>query len=347
MTQTEVKTRQPIILITGANGEVGHGLIRYLAEQQDSPRVVVLDLHPLDELLRPFVLHAIEGDILDRALIQQIAQDYEIDTIYHLAALLSTYGEHHPERAHAVNVEGTLNLLHMASEESAANHKPVKFIYPSSIAAYGIPDLKTKTQAGRIDEDHFLNPITMYGCNKLYCEHLGRYYSTHYKQLDETAPIRIDFRGVRFPGLISAFTIPSGGTSDFAPEMIHAAVQGHAYECFVRPDTMIPFMTMPDAIRALIMLAEAPAENLSRQVYNITGFSASAQDFADLIASNFPNNLIRFVPSAGRQTILDSWPADLNDENARTDWSWQPLHDFNTGFAEYLLPNIKEHYHKA
>jgi nucleoside-diphosphate-sugar epimerase len=154
----------------------------------------------------------------------------------------------------------------------------VVFLYPSSLAAHGLPDLETKRSAGRVDEDHWTNPTTMYGCNKLYCEHLGRYYARHYKQLAaEPRAGRVDFRGLRFPGLISAHTMPSGGTSDFAPEMLHAAARGEAYACFVRPDTRIPFMAMPDAVEALLQLAEAPSQSLGRSVYNIRAFNPSAK----------------------------------------------------------------------
>ena len=129
----------------------------------------------------------------------------------------------------------------------------------------------------------------MYGCNKLYCEHLGRYYARHYKQLAaETLSGRLDFRCVRFPGLISAATVPSGGTSDYAPEMLHAAAQGHAYGCFVRPDTRIPFMAMPDGVEALLKLAAAPRERLTRSVYNVGAFNPSAAEVRDLVLARLP-----------------------------------------------------------
>src|SRR6185503_17544628 len=128
----------------------------------------------------------------------------------------------------------------------------VVFLYPSSIAAYGLPDLDTKMRAGRVHEDEWNTPTTMYGCNKLYCEQLG----------GDTPPGRVDFRCVRFPGLISAITVPAGGTSDYAPEMIHAAARGEPYACFVRPDTRIPFMAMPDAIDGLLTLAASPRAKL-------------------------------------------------------------------------------------
>ena len=144
-------------------------------------------------------------------------------------------------------------MLEFAQKEGESHGRPVVFLYPSSIAAYGLPDLEAKARAGRVREDDWNVPTTMYGCNKLYCEHLGRYYARHYKQLAaETLSGKVDFRCVRFPGLISAVTVPSGGTSDYAPEMLHAAAQGKPYACFVRPDTRIPFMAMPDGVEALL-----------------------------------------------------------------------------------------------
>ena len=334
-------TKQHITLITGANGEIGHGLIRYLSRQKDAPAVIALDLKPLDAELLPLVEASITGNILDTAMLDDLQTQYSIDTIYHLAALLSTSSEKNPELAHQVNVQGTVNLLQMANREEHT----VKFIYPSSIAVYGLPTLATKEANPCVDEDSFLNPTTMYGVNKLYCEHLGRYYTNHYKQLEPTVNDTIDFRCVRFPGIISAFTIPSGGTSDYAPEMIHAAVQGHDYECFVREDTTIPFMMMPDAIQALIQLAEAPRTRLTRRTYNVTSFSLSACDFANILRRIYPAMHITFKPHPGRQAIVDSWPHSIDDSQARLDWGWRPEYNVNRAFDEYLLPNIMAHYH--
>ena len=207
-----------------------------------------------------------------------------MELVFHLAALLSTRSEFTPVTAHQVNVEGTLNLLEFAQHEAESHGRPVVFIYPSSIAAYGLPDVATKARAGRVKEDEWTHPTTMYGCNKLYCEQLGHYYARHYKQLAaETASGRVDFRCVRFPGLISALTVPSGGTSDYAPEMIHAAAKGEPYACFVRPDTRIPFMAMPDGVDALLTLAAAPRDALSRTAYNVGAFNPSAEEIRDVV----------------------------------------------------------------
>src|SRR6187402_2420532 len=295
-------------MITGAGGEIGHGLIAHLASEGKQP-VITLDVNPLEPALAKMVQREFTGSIMDKALLERMLSEFEVDTVYHLAALLSTRSEFTPTTAHQVNVEGTLNLLEFSQREAESHGRPVTFLYPSSIAAYGLPDLDTKRRAGKVKEDDFNTPSTMYGANKLYCEQLGRYYAKFYKQLAaEPQSGRVDFRSVRFPGLISALTVPSGGTSDYAPEMIHAAAKGEAYECFVREDSIIPFMAMPDAIKALIDLAEAPREALSRTAYNLGAFNPSAQEIGDVVMRAFPSAELTWETDEKRQGIVDSWP---------------------------------------
>lgn len=334
--------RKKVILITGASGEIGDALIHSLADHGKN-EILTLDVRPLSPSVVQYVTH-IQGDILDKALLARLVSEYEIDTIYHLAALLSTRAEFTPEAAHRVNVEGTLGLLQLASEQSAWRGKPVLFIFPSSIAAYGMPDLDTKAEYSHVREWEWNYPRTMYGSNKLYCEMLGIYYSRYYRQLAADRPVMLDFRSVRFPGLISAFTMPSGGTSDYGPEMLHAAAKGEPYACFVREDTCIPFMAMPDAVTALLDLARAPREALTRLVYNVTSFSLNASEIRDLVLKAFPDAQITFEPDLKRQGIVDSWPADLDDHDARRDWGWQPAYDVQRSFNEYLIPNIIKRY---
>jgi threonine 3-dehydrogenase len=337
--------RQKVVLITGANGEMGHGLIQYMAEHTDC-NIVALDVVPLDKSLRCSVSSYIVGDVLDQMLLGRLVVEHEISTIYHLASILSTKAEYNPETAHRINVEGTLNLLRLAVEQSQWQGRSVKFIYPSSIAAYGIPTLTEKAQAGMVTEEEWNYPTTMYGCNKLYCEHLGRYYSSHYRQLaaDHEGKHTVDFRSIRFPGLISAETVPTGGTSDYGPEMLHAAAQGLDYNCFVRPDTLIPFMVMPDAIKALVCLEEASKDRLSKYVYNITSFSVTAQQIFDIVQSAFPKASIQFAVDEARQKIVDSWPEGVDDTAACQDWDWAPDYDCERSFGEYLIPAIRERY---
>lgn len=337
-------TRKPAVLVTGASGEMGHGLITHLAELGRFD-ILALDIRPLDpKLARHCAITAI-GDILDRHLRDRLRSEFEIAVVFHLAALLSTRAEFVPETAHEVNVEGTLALLQLAVEEARSHGRPVKFLFPSSIAVYGLPDLDAKREAGRVAEHEWLQPVTMYGCNKLYCEHLGRYFARHYRQLaPQTEPSGVDFRAIRFPGLISAFTVPSGGTSDYAPEMIHAVAQGRAYTCFAREDTRIPFMAMPDAITALLALLEAPAPALTSAVYNVCAFNPSAGEMAGLVRRAFPGAKIDFAPDRRRQAILDSWPEDVDDRRARRDWGFRPRYDLDRAFNEYLVPNVTGRY---
>ncbi len=334
--------RKKVVLITGAAGEIGHALVMQLAAL-NRHTIVTLDLKTLPDELRALSEH-IEGDVLDRALLSRLVSEYEIEVIYHLAALLSTRSEFTPETAHKINVEGTIELLKLASEQSEWRGRPVKFIFPSSIAVYGLPDLETKTRYARVREWEWNYPSTMYGCNKLYCEMLGTYYCQHYRQLAADQPVMIDFRSVRFPGLISAFTLPSGGTSDYGPEMLHAAARGQPYDCFVAPEVRIPFMVMPDAIKALMELSEAPRETLNHRVYNVTSFSLSASEIADYVKAAFSDAEIRYTPDPKRQAIVNSWPADLDDSAARRDWGWAPDYDVQRSFNEYLIPNIRRRY---
>ncbi|MBI3491076.1 MAG: NAD-dependent epimerase/dehydratase family protein [Acidobacteria bacterium] len=309
--------RKPVILITGAGGEIGHGLVTRLAPA--GAPIITLDVNPLEPSLVKLVTREFTGSITDASLLDRVLAEFEVDRVFHLAALLSARSEFTPTTAHHVNVEGTLNLLEFAQRQGESHGRPVTFIYPSSIAAYGLPSLAAKGKAGRVREDQYAAPTTMYGCNKLYCEQLGHYYAKHYKQLSADAIARVDFRCVRFPGLISAMTIPSGGTSDYAPEMIHFAARDERYNCFVRPDTTIPFMAMPDGVDALLTLAAAPRDRLTRTAYNLTAFSASASEIREEVVAAFPSAVIDYAVDVKRQGIIDSWPADVDDSAARHD----------------------------
>jgi threonine 3-dehydrogenase len=334
--------RKPVVLITGAGGEIGHGLVTRLAAAGAS--LITLDVTPLEPALARLVTREFTGSITDVNLLERILAEFAVERVFHLAALLSTRSEFTPVTAHHVNVEGTLNLLEFAQHEGESHGRPVVFVYPSSIAAFGLPNLDTKARVGRVREDEYAHPTTMYGCNKLYCEQLGHYYACHYKQLSADVIARVDFRAVRFPGLISAMTVPSGGTSDYAPEMIHAAAKGEPYSCFVRPDTTIPFMAMPDGVDALLTLAAAPRDRLSRTAYNLSAFSRSAAEIRDVALAAFPGATIDYEIDTKRQGIVDSWPADVDDSAARRDWNFAPTYDFDRAFREYLIPTIRERY---
>ncbi len=332
------------VLVTGACGEIGQALIQGLA-RQGGYRIVTSDLAPLPEGVRGMSAEHVQGDLVYKV---KTFYDYDFDVIFHLAASLSSKAEIASEEAHRINVEGTMQLLMLAAYRSEKYHKNVKFLFPSSIAAYGMGSREVKQAAGTVQEDDYNTPHTMYGCNKLYCEKLGMYYSKYHgqKHLDANPPHFLDFRAIRFPGLISAFTLPSGGTSDYGPEMLHAAAQGKPYACFVREDTKISFMAMPDAIRSLLMLLDVPREKLTHQVYNIAAFAITAAEFRDRAVKAFPGANITFEPNPRRQGIVDSWPEDVDDALARTDWGWQPEYNVDKFFDEYFLPEIRKRYGK-
>jgi nucleoside-diphosphate-sugar epimerase len=335
--------RRPVVLVTGAAGELGHGLIEALAARATAD-VLALDVRSLDADVTRRCAAAWTGDILDRHFLERLRAEFEISVVFHLAALLSTRAEFVPETAHSVNVQGTLNLLSFALEEARALGGPVKFLLPSSIAVYGLPDLATKRAVGAVPEDFWQMPITIYGCTKLHCEHLGRYFARHYRQLAAAGPTGVDFRAIRFPGLLSPVTMPSGGTSDYASEMIHAGAQRHPYACFVREDTRIPFMAMPDAVAALLALMDAPATSLTRLVYNVTAFNPSAGEIASRVREALAGATITFAPDLRRQAIVDSWPENVDDTQARRDWGFRPSYDLDTAFDRYLLPEVTRRY---
>jgi threonine 3-dehydrogenase len=332
------------VLVTGANGEIGRSLLETLA-RDGGYDAVTLDLTPLPDAQKSLVTASYAGNIMDRFLLDQLAAHHEVDMVFHLAALLSTRGERDPELAHQVNVEGTLNVLRMAQNQSSRLGRPVRFLFPSSIAVYGLPSLDEKRAVGRVREEQWNVPITMYGCNKLYCEHLGRYFTFHARQMGAlSGAARVDFRSLRFPGLISADTVPTGGTSDFGPEMIHAAAKGTPYKCFVEAEAKIPFMAMPDAVRALIDLARADRERLSTSVYNIGAFSVSAGQIAERVHRAFPSARIEYEPDPVRAKIVASWPEDVDDTRARKDWAWTAEYLWEWAFDEYLVPSVRARY---
>ena len=336
--------RQPAIFITGAAGEVGQGLMGAL-HGRGAEAVVATDLRELEPDVRSACHAAYQADVCDRDGLDRLLSMYRVTEVFHLAAVLSTRAEYAPEVAHQVNVGGTINILHLAAEQARMHGEPVKVIFPSSIAVYGVPSLAKKASAGAVGEAEFTRPTTMYGCNKLYCEHLGRYYARSYRQLaTDSKPGLVDFRCIRYPGLISAKTVPTGGTSDFVPEMLHAAARGEAYTCFVREDSRIPFMTMPEAIDATLKLAAVDAATLTRRVYNIASFNPCAGEVAELVAQYFPGSRVTFEPDPPRQAMVDTWPEAIDCSAARDDWGFKPRWTLQQAFDEYLVPAIRERY---
>ena len=334
--------RRQAILLTGAGGEVGHGLIHALSESSETP-IIAFDVRPVEEGLARRCHEVFTGDIRDPFALSAIMAKYEITEVYHLAALLSSTGERNPDLAHEVNTQGTMNLMRLCAQQGQATGRPVKFIYPSSIAVYGLPSEDEKRKAGAVREDQYLTPITMYGVNKLCCEHLGRYYSDHYRLLETGgggAPI--DFRCLRYPGLISPHTAPSGGTSDYGPLMLHAAAKGEEAVCFVQEDARLPFMLMADAVAATLALAQA--ETLGQRIYNVASFAPSAGEIAEAITAEYPNFRVRYEINPSRAGIVASWPADVDRSTASRDLGLPSGRAFEGVLAEDLVPIVRKMY---
>jgi threonine 3-dehydrogenase len=303
------------VLVTGAGGQVGLDLLRALQERGDQVHASDLAPPPVGE--RPDVPWS-ALDVTAAAEVEALFAELRPDVVYHLAAILSATGERDPLRTYAVNQDGTLHVL-----EAARKFGVRQVIFTSTIAVFGpgLPPL--------VGDDVPLRPTTMYGVTKVAGELLGEYYARRHG---------LDFRGVRFPGLLSA-VLPGGGTSDYAPLMYYEALRVGRYEAFCRPDSQIPLMYMPDALRALVELSLAPRERLSRCVYNIAAFSPTAREIADEVARVVPGAVITFNPDPVRQAILDSWPRALDDSCARRDWGWRPAWDL-ARMSDHLAPRL-------
>ena len=257
--------------------------------------------------------------MVDEAATRALIADVRPDLVFHLAAILSAKGETEPQLAYAVNQTGTWNVL----EACRATGVP-RLVFTSSIAVYG-PGLPDPTP-----DDVPLHPTTMYGATKAAGELLCEYY---------TRRGWVDCRGVRFPGLISA-GLPGGGSSDYALFMYVDGVRRGAYEAFCRADTRIPLMYMPDGVRALAEIAEAPRDRLRRCIYNLAGFSPRADEIAASVGRAVPGVAITYAPEPLRQAILDSWPSALDDRAAATDWGWRARFDLDA-MTDDLVPRIR------
>ena len=243
-------------------------------------------------------------DVCDRKNVEQVVREFDIDTVYHLGAILSAAGERNPQLAWRVNIEGLYNVLEVAREYS------LRVFWPSSIAVFG-----PKTPKYNTPQDTILCPTTMYGVTKVAGELLCKYYVDKYG---------LDVRGVRYPGVISSETLPGGGTTDYAVEMFYAAVRREKYTCFVREDTVLPMIYMPDTIKAAITLMNADRSRLTYMVgYNVAGVSFSAGELASEIRKHIPDFEVEYKPDF-RQKIADSWPKTIDDSVAREEWGWRP-----------------------
>jgi nucleoside-diphosphate-sugar epimerase len=308
------------ILIIGANGQIGSELVAALAERHGPANVIAADIgadnpHGARRYQRL--------NVLDREQLARTIAGERITQVYQLAALLSATAEKAPLKAWQLNMDGLLNILEAARERGAAG-QPLKVFWPSSIAAFGPhtphgaqhgDTQDGDTQHGATPQYAVMDPTSIYGISKLAGERLCEYYHARYG---------VDVRSIRYPGIISWKSPPGGGTTDYAIAIFHAALRGETYRCFLAPDTTLPMIYMPDAIRATIMLMDAPAERVAvRSSYNVAGISFSPRELAAAIRSRLPDFEIEYRPDE-RQNIAASWPERLDDGPARADWGWQP-----------------------
>ena len=303
------------ILVTGACGQIGSELIPYLRERYGRDNVIAtdIDLSKLSLFEEPrYVL-----DVTNKDQLARILEENSIDTIIHLAAILSAKGEKDPDLAWRVNVIGLHNVLETAREYS------IKRVFiPSSIAVFG-PE--TPDNPGDIT---IMRPKTIYGISKVLAELLGEYYFYKYD---------LDVRGLRLPGVISWKTKPGGGTTDYAVEAFYEAIRRREYVFWVRPDTTLPMIYMPDVLRGIVQFLETSSSKLSVRFYNIQGMSFSAQELVDAIKKYIPEFKARFEPDPLRQRIADSWPKRIDDTRARIDWGWSPEWDLDKMTRDMIL----------
>lgn len=302
------------ILVIGACGQIGVELTLALRKIYGGANVVASDLREENDLLKgtgPYV----SMDVMNKEMlhVQVIRQNFT--QIYLLAAILSATGEKNPPLAWNLNMTGLLNVLDIAREE-----KIRKVYWPSSIAVFGPTSPRVNCPQQTIIE-----PTTVYGISKFAGEFWCNYFHHRYG---------LDVRSLRYPGLISYKSAPGGGTTDYAVEIFHEALEEKQYTCFLKEDTYLPMMYMPDAIRATIELMEAPADRISvRTSYNISGMSFSPKEIGACISSHIPDFTMDYRPDY-RQAIADSWPQSIDDSVARRDWNWKPEFDLEKMTAD-------------
>jgi nucleoside-diphosphate-sugar epimerase len=296
------------ILVTGATGQIGSELTIELRKKYSGDNVIAAGHRrkPSEKLVNSGPFEYI--DITDRDSIEKLVKKYDINVIYHLAAVLSAIGEEKPQLAWKVNMNGLYNVLEIARE-----HGLVRVFWPSSMAVFGPEAPRVNTP-----QDAVLIPRTVYGVTKVAGELLCNYYFLRFG---------LDVRSVRYPGVISSETLPGGGTTDYAVEIFYEAVKKKRYTCFVREDMVLPMMYMPDCIKAAIDLMEADSSRIKcRTSYNLTGMSFSAGELTSEIKTHIPEFECEYKPDF-RQKIADSWPMSIDDSMAREEWGWNPTYD--------------------
>lgn len=256
--------------------------------------------------------------------LKKLFKDSKIDIVFHLASLSPILSEQDPKRAHKINVDETAIILDMVAKKVAKTKETIKFIFPSTIAVY---NTLQKDKKSDIKESHAGFPITYYGMQKLYCENMGIYYEKKYQALFTDIP-RIDFRAIRLPGIIGQVNAEKARKRK--EELLHNIVSGDVFRSYVKKGTKVPFILLPDAARGLFEIAIAKKENLTKNVYNVSGFSADSDQIAQIIKSVWGNLKIEYSVDPKKQEIIDSWPDSLDDSSAREDWQWSNKYDYNS-----------------
>ncbi len=298
------------ILVTGSAGQIGSELTMSLREKFGNDNVIATGrkTKPSETILNSGPFEYL--DITDKKTVESVIKKYDIDTIYNMAAILSAVGENNPQLCWHVNINGLLNILDLAID-----YDMTRVFVPSSIAVFGPETPKENTP-----QETVLKPTTMYGVSKVSGELLGDYYFNKFN---------LDVRGMRYPGIISNETLPGGGTTDYAVEIFYEAIENQKYTCFVKEDTMLPMMYMPDCIKATIDLMDADLASLNHHSdFNVTAMSFSAKELASEIQKHIPDFTCEFEPDF-RQQIADSWPSTIDDSPARKEWNWKPDYDLS------------------
>ncbi|MBK8706208.1 MAG: NAD-dependent epimerase/dehydratase family protein [Saprospiraceae bacterium] len=301
------------VLVIGANGQIGTVLAQALRGVYGENNVIASDLRPPAEDHGLFEIL----DVLDGARLLDIVQRYKVSQIYHLAAILSAKGEQDPKRAWEINMSSLFNVLEIAKDYK------LRVFFPSSIAVYGAHTPRMNTPQFTIRE-----PSTVYGISKVAGENWCNYYYLRYG---------LDVRSIRYPGIIGYQSLPGGGTTDYAVDIYHKAVQGQPFECFLSADTMLPMLYMDDAIRATLeLMFTAPDKIQVRTSYNLAGMSFTPAEIAASIQKHIPGFSISYKPDF-RQAIADSWPQSIDDSKAREEWGWKPKFDLEAMTEDMLM----------
>jgi threonine 3-dehydrogenase len=308
------RTAPARILVIGSNGQIGSELVTSLRQRHGSDNVIAADVvvppTPFEKRGKFIYL-----DVLDAAQVKRAVVDNGITWVVHNAALMSVMGEKFPQKCLDLNVNGLRNVL-----EASRVHN-LRCFAPSTMAVFSPESGKVMTK-----DDTILNPTTVYGITKVFLEQLGSYYSRKYG---------VDFRSVRYPGIISADTLPGGGTTDYAVWMYHEAIEKKVYECPVDANEPLPMMYIPDCLDGTVALLEAPKEKLKRNVYNLAGFSFTPDQLLTSIRKVIPDAQITYKRGI-QQDIAHSWPDSLDDSNARNDWGWNPKWNLDTMTADMI-----------